>query len=146
MMYELLYPLHKYELLGFVNVVRYVPFRIIAATITAMLISFFLSPWFIRELQKKQIGQIVREDGPETHKIKAGTPTMGGAMILLSVLVPTALWCDLSNVFVWGTTAVTVGYGVIGFLDDYLKIKAATPRACPVATSSSASSSSPAPS
>jgi phospho-N-acetylmuramoyl-pentapeptide-transferase len=131
MMYELLYPLRHYELLGFLNVVRYVPFRIIAATITAMLISFFLSPWFIRELQKKQIGQVVRDDGPETHKIKAGTPTMGGAMILLSVLVPTALWCDLSNVFVWGTTAVTVGYGVIGFLDDYLKIKARNSKGVP---------------
>jgi phospho-N-acetylmuramoyl-pentapeptide-transferase len=129
--YELLYPLRRFEFLGFLNVVRYVPFRIIAATITAMLISFFLSPWFIRELQKKQIGQIVREDGPETHKIKAGTPTMGGAMILLSVLVPTALWCDLSNVFVWGTTAVTVGYGVIGFLDDYLKIKARNSKGVP---------------
>ncbi len=124
MIYELLYAMrHEAAWLGWLNVLRYVPFRIIAATITAMLISFFVSPWFIRELQKKQIGQVVREDGPEGHKTKAGTPTMGGALILLSVLVPTIMWCDPRNVFVWATTAVTAGYGVIGYLDDYLKIK-----------------------
>jgi phospho-N-acetylmuramoyl-pentapeptide-transferase len=88
-----------------------------------MLLAFLLAPWFIRELQKKQIGQVVRDDGPATHKIKSGTPTMGGALILLCVLVPTILWCDPRNVFVWATTAVTAGYGVIGYLDDYLKIK-----------------------
>ncbi len=131
MIYELLYPLrHSASWLGWLNVVRYVPFRIIAATITAMLISFLISPWFIRELQKKQIGQVIREIGPD-HKIKQGTPTMGGALILLSVLVPTILWCDVSNVFVWGTTAVTVGYGVIGYLDDYLKIKAKNSKGVP---------------
>jgi phospho-N-acetylmuramoyl-pentapeptide-transferase len=132
MIYELLFPLrHDASWLRWLNVLRYVPFRIIAATITAMLISFFLSPWFIRELQKKQIGQIVRADGPETHKIKSGTPTMGGALILLSVLLPTVLWCDLHNIFVWATTAVTAGYGVIGYLDDYLKIKAKNSRGVP---------------
>ncbi|WP_394829941.1 phospho-N-acetylmuramoyl-pentapeptide-transferase [Pendulispora albinea] len=96
-----------------------------------MFISFFLSPWFIRELQRKQIGQVVRADGPESHHVKSGTPTMGGALILLSVLLPTILWCDLSNVFVWATTAVTAGYGVIGYLDDYLKIKAKNSRGVP---------------
>ena len=124
MIYELLYAMrHEASWLGWLNVLRYIPFRIIAATLTAMMISFFVSPWFIRELQKKQIGQVVRADGPEGHKIKAGTPTMGGALILLSVLVPTIMWCDPRNVFVWATTAVTAGYGVIGYLDDYLKIK-----------------------
>ncbi len=122
MIYELFYPLrHDANWLGWLNVLRYVPFRVIAATVSAMLLSFVLAPWFIRELQKKQIGQVVRTDGPETHKVKSGTPTMGGALILLSVLLPTVLWCDPRNVFVWATTAVTAGYGVIGYLDDYLK-------------------------
>src|SRR4029077_14470318 len=124
MLYELLFPLrHDSDLLGWLNVLRYLPFRAIVATVTAMLFAFLLSPWFIRELQRKQIGQVVRSDGPEGHKTKAGTPTMGGALILLSVLVPTIMWCDPRNVFVWATTAVTAGYGVIGYLDDYLKIK-----------------------
>jgi phospho-N-acetylmuramoyl-pentapeptide-transferase len=131
-LYELLFPLrHDAPWLGWLNVLRYVPFRTIAATVTAMLIAFILSPWFIRELRRKQIGQVVREDGPESHKIKTGTPTMGGALILLSVLLPTILWCDPRNVFVWATTAVTAGYGVIGYLDDYLKIKAKNSRGVP---------------
>ena len=127
MIYELLYPLHHIAFLRWLNVLRYVPFRVICSTLTAMLISFVLAPWFIRELQKKQIGQIVRKDGPETHLVKQGTPTMGGALILLSVLLPTIFWCDPHNVFVWATAAVTAGYGVIGYLDDYLKIKTKRP-------------------
>ncbi|CAN5608376.1 phospho-N-acetylmuramoyl-pentapeptide-transferase [soil metagenome] len=126
MIYELLYPLRRIGWLSWLNVLRYVPFRVIAATLSAMLLAFLLAPWFIRELQKKQIGQVIRKDGPETHQKKQGTPTMGGALILLSVLLPTIMWCDPRNVFVWATTAVTAGYGVIGYLDDYLKIKAKT--------------------
>jgi len=132
MLYELLFPLrHDAEWLGFLNVLRYVPFRAIAATVSAMLLAFVLAPWFIRELRRKQIGQVVRADGPQSHLIKSGTPTMGGALILLSVLVPTILWCDPRNVFVWATTAVTAGYGVIGYLDDYLKIKLKNPKGVP---------------
>ena len=132
MLYEHLLPLrHGANWHGFLNVLRYVPFRAIAATVTAMLIAFLVAPWFIRELQRQQIGQVVRSDGPESHKIKSGTPTMGGALILFSVLVPTILWCDPRNVFVWATTAVTAGYGVIGYLDDYLKIKLKNPRGVP---------------
>jgi len=122
--YELFYPLKfHYSWLSWLNVLRYIPFRTIMATITAMLLTFILAPWFIRELRRKQIGQVVRAEGPETHKIKAGTPTMGGALILLSLLLPTALWADLRNPFLLATTAVTAGYGVIGYLDDYLKLK-----------------------
>jgi phospho-N-acetylmuramoyl-pentapeptide-transferase len=132
MLYELLFPLrHDAEWLGFLNVLRYVPFRAIAATVSAMLLAFVLAPWFIRELRRKQIGQVVRPDGPQSHLIKSGTPTMGGALILLRVLVPTILWCDPRNVFVWATTAVTAGYGVIGYLDDYLKIKLKNPKGVP---------------
>lgn len=126
MIYELLYPLrHSASWLGWLNVLRYVPFRAIAATITAMFICFFLSPWFIRELQKKQIGQVVRDEGliPEAHLKKRGTPTMGGALLLMAVLGSTVLWCDLRNTFVLAAAAVTAGYGVIGYLDDYLKIR-----------------------
>jgi phospho-N-acetylmuramoyl-pentapeptide-transferase len=124
MIYELFYPLrHLASWLGWLNVLRYVPFRAIAATITALLLAFVLAPWFIRELQRKQIGQVVRDVGPESHRVKAGTPTMGGSLILLCLLVPTILWSDLKNPFVLTTAAVTAGYGVIGYLDDYLKLK-----------------------
>jgi len=124
MIYELFYPLKfHYSWLSWLNVLRYIPFRTIMATLTAMVLTFLLAPWFIRELRRKQIGQVVRDTGPESHRIKAGTPTMGGALILLSLLLPTVLWADLNNPFVLATTAVTAGYGVIGYLDDYLKIK-----------------------
>jgi len=126
MIYELLYPLrHSASWLGWLNVLRYVPFRVIAATMTAMFICFAFSPWFIRALQKKQIGQVIRDEGliPEAHIKKRGTPTMGGALLLMAVLGSTILWCDLRNVFVLAATAVTAGYGVIGYLDDYLKIR-----------------------
>jgi phospho-N-acetylmuramoyl-pentapeptide-transferase len=123
LIYELLFPLSgKFGWAGALNVLRYVPFRIIMATISAMLLSFWLSPWFIRELAKKQIGQVVRKEGPETHYVKAGTPTMGGALILLCVLVPTVLWADVHNAFVVATASLTAGYGVIGYIDDRMKI------------------------
>jgi len=126
MIYELFYPLrHSASWLGWLNVLRYVPFRVIASTMTAMVICFVFSPWFIRELQKKQIGQVIRDEGmiPEAHIKKRGTPTMGGALLLLAVLGSTILWADLRNTFVLAATAITAGYGVIGYLDDYLKIR-----------------------
>ncbi len=123
MIYELFYPLkYHYGWLSWLNVLRYVPFRTIMATLSAMLLTFLLAPWFIRELKRKQIGQVVRAEGPVSHHIKAGTPTMGGALILLSLLLPTVLWADLRNPFVLATAAVTAGFGVIGYLDDHLKI------------------------
>ncbi len=122
MLYHLLFPLHTHPGLHLFNVLRYVSTRIILATLTALLLSFLLGPWFIERLRSKQIGEQIRSDGPQTHKKKAGTPTMGGSLILFALAIPTLLWCDLTNRFVWLTLAVTLGYGVIGFLDDYLKL------------------------
>ena len=101
---------------------RYTTTRILAAAITSLLISFLIGPWFIERLKQAQIGQQIREEGPQSHKKKAGTPTMGGSLILLALVIPTILWCDLKNRFVWVTLAVTVGYGAVGFVDDYLKV------------------------
>ena len=124
MIYLLLYPLRNWSPhLSWLNVLRYIPFRVIMAILTAMVMSFALGPWFIRRLQEKQIGQVVRDDGPQTHLKKKGTPTMGGSLILFTLVVPTVLWADPHNSFVWLTLIVTVAYGLIGFLDDYLKIK-----------------------
>jgi len=108
MIYELLFPLsERFGWAGALNVLRYTPFRAIMSVITAMLLSFFLAPWFIRTLRGKQIKQIIREEGPKSHFSKAGTPTMGGALILLCCLLPTVLWADVKNTFVLATTAVT---------------------------------------
>lgn len=120
MLYHLLYPLHtEYSVL---YVFRYITFRTIYATITALLISFILGPWLIETLQRMQIGQAIRKVGPESHFIKEGTPTMGGSLILLAIMLPTLLWADLSNLYIWVSLLVTAGYGAIGFVDDYLKV------------------------
>ncbi len=132
MIYELLYPLsQQFGWAGVLNVLRYVPFRVIMSVLTAMTICFVLAPWFIRRLQSKQIGQVIRADGPASHHIKAGTPTMGGALILLATLVPTVLWADVRNAFVVATAGVTAGYGLIGYLDDRLKIEGKSSRGLP---------------
>jgi len=131
MIYQLLYPLSQKFGWGALNVLRYTPFRAIMAVITAMILSFMLAPWFIRTLQGKQIKQVIRKDGPESHFSKAGTPTMGGALILLSCLLPTLLWADMTNRFVLATAGVTAGYGIIGYLDDRLKITGKSSRGLP---------------
>ena len=124
MIYLLLYGLRgKAAWLNWLNVLRYIPFRAIAAAFTALLISFALGPWFIRRLQEKQIGQVVRNDGPESHLSKRGTPTMGGSLILFALVTATLLWADPGNMFVWATVAITVGFGCVGFVDDYMKLK-----------------------
>ncbi|MCA9543966.1 MAG: phospho-N-acetylmuramoyl-pentapeptide-transferase [Myxococcales bacterium] len=105
------------------RVFRYASFRIIAAMLTALLISFVLHPWFIRRLQSRQIGQVVRKDGPESHFSKAGTPTMGGSLVLFALVIPTVLWTQLNNPYVWAALAVTVAFGAVGFIDDYLKLR-----------------------
>src|SRR5688572_16026468 len=102
--------------------VRFITFRTAAASLTALVISLVLGPWLIRKLHDFQIGQVIRQEGPESHRAKAGTPTMGGLLILAASLTPTLLWADLTNVFVWIAVITTAVFGGIGFLDDYLKI------------------------
>lgn len=104
------------------NVFSYITLRAVLATMTALAISFAFGPLVIRWLAAKKIGQSVRTDGPETHLIKTGTPTMGGALILISVAVSTLLWADLSNRFVWIVLIVTLGFGAIGWVDDWRKV------------------------
>ena len=118
MLYHLLYPLHT--TFSVFNVFRYITFRTIYASLTAFLICFVLGPWMIRKLAEMQVGQYIRDDGPKTHLDKAGTPTMGGTLIILSVVVSILLWSDLTNFYVWITLFVVVGYGLVGFIDDYL--------------------------
>jgi len=121
MLYHLLYPLHtKFSAL---YVFKYITFRTIYATITALVISFLLGPWMIEKLQKLQMGQSIRKLGPESHFKKEGTPTMGGLLILIAIVIPTLLWADLTNIYIWLTLLVTVGYGIIGFTDDLLKVR-----------------------
>ena len=105
------------------NVFRYITFRTAYASITALLLSLLLGPWVIRKLKEFQVGQFIREDGPESHKVKAGTPTMGGVLINLCVVVPTILWADLSNVFIWLALGVNLAFASIGFWDDYQKVR-----------------------
>jgi len=114
--------LSKYDALSWLRVFRYPSMRILAAAITALLLSFAIGPWFIDRLRARQIGQQIREDGPKSHKKKAGTPTMGGALILFCLVVSTLLWCDLSNRLVLLALMVTVLFGAIGFADDYAKV------------------------
>ena len=118
MLYLLLYPLH--ETLSVFNVFRYITFRTIYASLTAFLICFLLGPWVIKKMSFMQVGQYIRDDGPQTHLQKAGTPTMGGTLILFSIIVSTLLWTNLTDYFVWIVLLVTVGFGGIGFIDDYL--------------------------
>jgi len=108
--------------LGALNVTRYVTVRTAAASLTAFAISMLFGPWLIRTLRDFQIGQIIRQEGPQSHRAKAGTPTMGGLLILTAAVVPTLLWADLSSPYIWIAVLATIGFGMVGFLDDYLKI------------------------
>ena len=118
MLYHLLYPLHT--TLAVFNVFRYITFRTIYASLTAFFICFLLGPWIIRKLSAMQVKQYIRDDGPESHLSKAGTPTMGGLLIVFSIVASTLLWSDLTNYFVWIMLFVVIGYGLVGFVDDYL--------------------------
>ena len=120
MLYLLLYPLREY--ISFLNIFRYITFRAAYATVTALLISFLFGPWLIRKLQAWNLGQRIREEGPASHKPKEGTPTMGGVLILIAIVLPTLLWANLSNRNIWLILFVTTSLGALGFLDDYLHV------------------------
>src|SRR5947208_8131464 len=120
MLYHLLYPFRSQ--FSVLNVTRYITFRTAAASLSALAISLALGPWMVRKLREFQIGQVIRAEGPQSHRPKAGTPTMGGLLILTASLVPTLLWADLTNAYVWIAVLSTAGFGAIGFADDYLKI------------------------
>src|SRR5436189_154229 len=120
MLYHLLAPLARQHI--FFHLFNYITFRAAGATVTALLLAFVASPWIIRKLREHRIGQIVRAEGPASHQGKRGTPTMGGLIILLATVVPTLLWARLDSRYVIVTVVATPWMGLIGFLDDYLKI------------------------
>jgi phospho-N-acetylmuramoyl-pentapeptide-transferase len=131
-LYSLLYPLHT--IFPLFNVFRYITFRTIYATITALLITLLLGPWFIRKVTSLQIGQQIRNDGPAAHLKKSGTPTMGGMLILFSLLLSTLLWADLKNAFIWIIVIATFLLGLLGGMDDWEKITKKNSRGLSVRT------------
>ena len=104
------------------NVFRYITVRTALASLTALLTTFILGPWVIQKLRELQIGQFIREEGPKSHQAKAGTPTMGGVLIVGSTVIPTLLWGDLGNSYVWIAIFTMLIFGAIGFVDDYSKV------------------------
>jgi phospho-N-acetylmuramoyl-pentapeptide-transferase len=107
---------------GFLRVFNYLTFRAVMASLTALLIGLGFGPWVIRRLTELKVGQAVRSYGPQTHLVKAGTPTMGGVLVLIGIAVSTLLWCDWGNRFIWIVLLVTLGYGAVGWVDDYRKV------------------------
>ena len=120
MIYHILYDLHEH--FPVLNVVRYITFRTAYASLTALMISLTLGPWVIARLRDFQVRQHIRPEIPSNHKQKAGTPTMGGILIIISILVPTILWADLTNLYIWVAMVALLLFGFVGFVDDYLKI------------------------
>lgn len=120
MLYNWLYSLS--DQVSAFNVFRYITFRTFIAFFTGFLVCWWTGPYFIRRLVQKQIGQSIRDDGPQSHKKKAGTPTMGGGLILIGLVVPAVLWVNLADPLVWATIMVTLGFGYIGYVDDSLKV------------------------
>ena len=114
--------------LGFLRVFNYITFRAVMATVTALLIGLAAGPWVIRKLTALKMGQAVRTDGPQSHLVKSGTPTMGGVLILIGIFVSCVLWADLSNRFIWIVMIVTFGFGLIGWVDDYRKVTQKDPK------------------
>src|SRR5687768_12420880 len=110
------------------NVFTYITLRVVLAALTALAISFIVGPAMIRKLTAYKIGQSVRDDGPQTHLVKKGTPTMGGALILVSVAITTILWADLENRYVWIVLLTTLGFGAVGWVDDWRKVVHRNPK------------------
>lgn len=129
MLYRFLY--ENSDSFSALNVFRYITFRTFISFFTAFLLCWWYGPLFIRTLIRRQVGQSIRDDGPQSHKKKAGTPTMGGGLILLGVLVPALLWVDLTNLKVWAVLIVTLGFGLIGYIDDAMKVKGKSHRGVP---------------
>jgi len=121
MIYYLLFPLHTTHIAF--NVLKYISFRTICGALTALLITFILGPWLIKRLKELQIGQRVREDVPDRHRAKEGTPTMGGTLVIIAVVGSTLLWSMLNNPYIWLVLFITIAYALLGFADDYRKIK-----------------------
>jgi len=121
MLYSLLYSLHNSY--SAFNVMKYITFRTLCAAVLSFLIAFAFGPWLIRKLTELQVGQQIRSDGPASHQTKAGTPTMGGTLILLSLVLSTVLLADLTNFYVWLVVGVTVSFGAVGFVDDWRKLR-----------------------
>src|SRR5580658_2032281 len=121
MLYWLLYE-QLYPAIGPFRVFRFVTSRTLFASLTSLFLGVILGPWFIRKLREFQIGQHIREDGPKSHQKKAGTPTMGGVLIITTIVVPTLLWADLRTLYVWIAMFALLAFGVIGFIDDYAKV------------------------
>jgi phospho-N-acetylmuramoyl-pentapeptide-transferase len=117
LLYQKLYPVFRVF-----RIFRYLTFRCVFASLTALLIGMLIGPFVIRRLREFQIGQYIREEGPQSHQKKSGTPTMGGVLICIAILVPTLLWSDLSNPFVWLVMLSMTAFGAIGFADDYIKV------------------------
>ena len=124
MLYHLLYQ-QLHELFGPLRVFQYITVRTALASLTALFLGLVLGPWFIRKLREFQIGQHIREDGPKSHHSKAGTPTMGGLLIVVSIVVPTLLWANLGNLYIWLALAGLLGFGAIGLVDDLAKVRKA---------------------
>ena len=113
---------------GSFSVFNYISLRAVLAVITSLVVSFLLGPWFIKKLGHYSFGQYIRADGPEGHLVKSGTPTMGGALILVAVAIATLLWGDLSNHYLWIVLLVTLGFGMVGWIDDYRKVVHQNPK------------------
>jgi len=129
MLYHLLYPLHTVN--SAFNVFRYITFRTVLAALTALVVSLVLCPWLIKKLTRNDVGEVIREDGPKSHLEKAGTPTMGGSLILFALILSTLLWCNLLNPYIWIMMGILVGYGLIAFVDDYMKVTGRSAKGLP---------------